>query len=845
MKASKTKRFVAVGISMICMMTSIPLLFASPAKAAGEEFVMGIFYVPTNPYTNATQYDYIKDANINVLQTFYPNTNQPSTIAEMTTVLDLARDRGMKVQVSDTRSEYLMGTRTGQPQPPASDTDIDAIANSYKNHPATAGYYIQDEPHEYEFPRAAYVYQRFLLNHPESMSNVNMFPDSGVPGGSSEHLSYMKKWVTTVGASKLEYLSMDTYPFKDDGSIGSYYYQDLANLRAAGLSYNLKTAAYLQANGDNLAGYRRPNANELRWNVYNNLAFGVKGLYWFTWFQPEIYTPNNFTPAIMDGNGNKTDLYIPAQTLGGEVKQLGSTLMGLTSRDVYFKGTIPSGTSPIPANYFWNPTTAYDQIVSHFANEDGRSYVMVVNRDYANSKTLSFNLPSKPSAVTEISKSTGGEVSTNYSNATGNISSTFLPGEGKLYAISTDFILPSSNLNDSDAAIRYSGSSWYHSMQRGVGNYGDDVHHASDNDDYVEFTFIGTGVDFVTEKDPSGGNLDIYIDNVFQQTVSTYSAVSHLAGQTVYSKTGLSNGPHTIKAVKKSGTYMVLDHFKVTPGSIVRTASKTNDNDAGITYSGAGWGYSSGRGSGDYGNDLHYTTANNDYFEYTFTGTGVDFITDMDTSGGNVDIYIDNILQQTVSTLSTSTHNSQQAVYSKTGLSYGTHTIKGIKKSGIYMVVDGFHVYKGSNLLANPGYESGTTTSWSTPYAGMLTTSSTDKHTGTYSAKITGRTQLYSSPAQDVTTLLLTSGQGKYHLSGWLKLAVGASDRAQIAIRLEDSLGTQWVNTDWKTIKSTEWTQSSKTLNIAWTGKLTSATLYVQTEAYGYDLYFDDFVLSR
>lgn len=838
-------RFTSIVTALSCMLTAITIGFASPAKAAGEEFVMGIFYVPTWPYTNATQYDYIKDAHINVLQTFYPNTNQPSTISQMNAVLDLAADRGMKVQVSDTRSEYLMGTRTGQPLPAASDTDIDAIANSYKNHPATAGYYIQDEPHEFEFPRAAHVYDRFLMNQPDSMSNVNMFPDSGVPGGPSEHLSYMKKWVTTVGASKLQYLSMDTYPFKDDGSIGSYYYQDLANLRAAGLSYNLKTAAYLQANGDNLAGYRRPNANELRWNVYNSLAYGVKGLYWFTWFQPEIYTPNNFTTAIMDGSGNKTDLYIPAQTLGSEVKKLGPTLMGLTSRDVYFKGTIPTGTTEIPTNYFWNPTTSFNQILSHFANEDGRSYVMVVNRDYANSRTLSFNLPSKPSAVTEVSKSTGAEVGTNYSNTTGNISAAFLPGEGKLYAISSDFNLPAANVNDSDAAITYSGSSWLHSTSRGVGDYADDVHHASVNNEYFEYTFNGTSVEYITEKETSGGDVDIYIDNVFQQTVSTYTSGSRLPMQTIYSKTGLSNGPHTIKGVKKSGTFMTVDSFKVTPGSMQRQASKTNDTFAGITYSGTGWGYSDGRGTGDYKNDLHYTTMNNDYFQYTFTGTGIEFLTDMDTSGGNVDIYIDNVFQQTISTYSTSSHKTQQAVYSKTGLSYGTHTIKGVKKSGTYMVVDGFSEHKGSNLLANSGFESGTTTSWSAPYGGTVTTNSTNKHSGAYSAKIVGRTQLFSSPTQDVTSILKTNNRGIYHLSGWLKLAAGTSDRAQIAIRLEDDLGTHWVNTNWKTINSTEWTQSSDTLNITWTGKLTSAVLYVQTETYGYDMYFDDFILSH
>ncbi|MFC5402518.1 hypothetical protein [Cohnella soli] len=806
---------------------SVPYLLGVPqAHAAGEEFQLGVFYMPTQGATNATQYDYMKDASINFIQSFYPNDYQMSTIAQMNTVLNLAAARGMKVQVSDTRSENLMTTAT--------DADIDAIANTYKNHPATGGYYIKDEPGDSSFPRAAYVYNRFLLADPDSNPNVNMLP------GGVEHYN---NWVRTVGAGNLKWLTMDYYPFGSGGFNSDFYlYMDL--FRSSGISNNVKTAVYLQSVGlkNSLS---RPTADQLRWHVYNSLAYGVKGLYWFTWFQPLIPATNtDFTTAIFDGVGNKTDLYNPAKTLGSEIKQLGPTLMKLTPRDIYYKGPAYPGTTPIPANYFWQPTTSNAQIVSHFLDANSRSYIMVVNQDYANSKTLSFNLPSKPASVTEISKTNGTEIGTNYSNATGNISAAFLPGEGKLYAISTDFAVPPLTVDDKDLSITYSGSSWYRSDRRGVGDYGDDLHVATANNDSFEMTFTGTGIDFQTEKDPSGGNIDIYIDNVFQQTVSAYGTISNQPQQTVYSKTGLSNGPHTIKGVKKSGTYMVVDTFKIAPGNVVRAASKTNDTYSGIAYSGTGWGYSNSRGVGNYLNDLHYTTVNNDYFQYTFTGTGIDFISETDPGGGDVDIYIDNVLQGTISTIGALQNHSQQTVFSKMGLPYGQHTIKAVKKSGTYMVLDGFNEYSGSNLIANPGFESGAT-SWGTSHGGTLTTGAAYARTGTTGAKMTNRTYLYSSPTQDVTSVLTAGGRGYYNLSGWSKLAAGTSDRVQVAIRLVDSAGTHWVNTDFKKVTNTEWTQNSKICNITWEGKLVSATLYAQTETYGFDMYFDDFVLSR
>ncbi len=69
-----------------------------------------------------------------------------------------------------------------------------------------------------------------------------------------------------------------------------------------------------------------------------------------------------------------------------------------------------------------------------------------------------------------------------------------------------------------------------------------------------------------------------------------------------------------------------------------------NDTSPGITYGGA-WDYSSSRGLGDYQDDVHYTQAAGNYAQYTFTGTGIEYVTELDTSEGNVDIYLDGVYQ--------------------------------------------------------------------------------------------------------------------------------------------------------------------------------------------------------
>ncbi|MFI6316356.1 family 16 glycosylhydrolase [Nonomuraea sp. NPDC050556] len=240
---------------------------------------------------------------------------------------------------------------------------------------------------------------------------------------------------------------------------------------------------------------------------------------------------------------------------------------------------------------------------------------------------------------------------------------------------------PDPTVNDSSSAITYSGT-WRTSTARGYGDYGDDVHYSSVNGDSASYTFTGTGIDYIGEKNTDIGEADVYLDGVFKQTVNG-SAASRQVQQALYSVTGLPAGSHTIKVVKKSGTYLVIDAFRPTT-----TAVTANDTSAAITYAGT-WRTSTARGYGDYGDDVHYSSVNGDSASFTFTGTGVDYIGEKYTDIGEADVYLDGVFKQTVNG-SAASRQVQQALYSVTGLPAGSHTIKVVKKSGTYLVIDAF-----------------------------------------------------------------------------------------------------------------------------------------------------------
>jgi N-acetylneuraminic acid mutarotase len=240
-------------------------------------------------------------------------------------------------------------------------------------------------------------------------------------------------------------------------------------------------------------------------------------------------------------------------------------------------------------------------------------------------------------------------------------------------------------INDTNSGITYSGSSWFYSPNRGLGDYQNDEHAAKTNGDSFSYTFTGTGISWIGEKNYDGGADEVYLDGVDQGSVSTYNA-GRLVQQALYGVTGLSAGTHTLKVVKSSGTTVEVDAL------IVETASHlVNDTDPGITYSGSSWLYSPNRGYGDYQNDEHAARSNGDSFSYTFTGTGISWIGEKNSGGGADEVYVDGVDQGSVSRYNAG-RLAQQVIYGVTGLSGGTHTLKVIKNSGTWLEVDALQV---------------------------------------------------------------------------------------------------------------------------------------------------------
>ncbi|MGN6426189.1 MAG: X2-like carbohydrate binding domain-containing protein [Leifsonia sp.] len=296
------------------------------------------------------------------------------------------------------------------------------------------------------------------------------------------------------------------------------------------------------------------------------------------------------------------------------------------------------------------------------------------------------------------------------------------PASGRIVAV-----------NDDDPGIAYSGS-WGQSGSRGLGDYKDDVHYAEADGASFQYTFTGTGIDYVTELDTSQGDVDVYLDGVFQKTVSTGrdAGQPRQSQQVAWSATGLPDGSHTLRVVKKSGGFMLLDKLDVTlsslldpdtavfdkakPADVSVTLRRDGGELAGISRDGAdlteGTDYTvSGttatirsaylaglpdgtaslgfRFRGDAHDDVHATTADGATVSLSFRGTGVAWIGATAPDQGTAAVYVDGKLVRTVDTHSDA-RRTGRTLFSVDGLRDGDHRITVTKVSGDVLRTDLF-----------------------------------------------------------------------------------------------------------------------------------------------------------
>ncbi|MEQ4716091.1 hypothetical protein [Nonomuraea sp. B19D2] len=176
-----------------------------------------------------------------------------------------------------------------------------------------------------------------------------------------------------------------------------------------------------------------------------------------------------------------------------------------------------------------------------------------------------------------------------------------------------------------------------------------------------------------------------------------YRPVAHSSGQATFSPSAGNLAAYTYKLTAPSATRFILAAQGEGKDRWLREyddaeARTVNNTHPAIQYTGGGWAHQNRQFGGDFWSDIHATSVLGESATYSFTGTGVEWLTERSQDGGDVDVYIDGVKAGTPNLFSV-TVQRQYVGWSAQGLPLGVHEIKVVNRTaGKMLVVDAFRI---------------------------------------------------------------------------------------------------------------------------------------------------------
>lgn len=285
--------------------------------------------------------------------------------------LDAAKAAGVRVLVSC----------------PQLESDPIATVQRLKGHPALAGYFLGDEPDTTAFEREAKWIERIRSADRDHIVYINLLPNYATTDQlrAPTYPAYVDRFATTVPTT---FLSFDFYPIVGK-TVRPNWYENLEIISAAAGKADKPFWAFALS----LRHYDYPIATRenLREQVYSDLAYGAQGIQYFTYWQPTSFDCGD---SPIDAAGKRTAVFDRVKQMNAEIRAISSVFAGGKVISVGHTGErLPAGTRPFePAAPVKSVRTeGTGAIVSRLANSS-RQFLVIVNRDigHAMRATLTF-----------------------------------------------------------------------------------------------------------------------------------------------------------------------------------------------------------------------------------------------------------------------------------------------------------------------------------------------------------------------------------------------------------------------------------------------------------------------
>jgi hypothetical protein len=258
--------------------------------------------------------------------------------------------------------------------PPANEMETAMKDPKIAGHPALAGFLLESEFGASKFPELAKWVAFCKQVAPTKVPLINLLPTMAATEllETKNYQEFIDKYVDKV---KPPVLCYDHYALMEDGTVDPSYWESLEVIRKKSVENNIPFWNIVLASAH--MRFREPSAADFRFQAYTTMAYGGKGIVYFTY---TAFPVGNHRGAPVDQFGDETASWQWLQNTNKQVLALAPIMMKLKSDEVYHFGTVPpAGHGPSAKSLIRDMGGNF--MVGDFTHEDGSRYVMMVNKD--------------------------------------------------------------------------------------------------------------------------------------------------------------------------------------------------------------------------------------------------------------------------------------------------------------------------------------------------------------------------------------------------------------------------------------------------------------------------------
>jgi hypothetical protein len=286
--------------------------------------------------------------------------------------------------------------------------EVRELIGEHVDDPAVLGVCLRDEPIVRDYPHLAKWAKAVLAVAPNQLPYINLLPnyDGIVPYlGAESYDDYLDKFVAVCNP---KFLSYDNYSlFERRGLDADRFYSNLEAMRAAALRHKLPFWNIILGNAH--FTYSEPTQASISVQVYSSLAYGVRGLSYFTYYSPII---GNYRLAAIDHFNNRTPTWNYVRYANLQMHKLMPHYLKLKSINVFHYPNIPAGCQGLQTSKVLAELKGNDLLVGEFMGPRSTPYVMVVNKSLTDSTHfgVKFKKTEDKAPVKSICSYTGEEL---------------------------------------------------------------------------------------------------------------------------------------------------------------------------------------------------------------------------------------------------------------------------------------------------------------------------------------------------------------------------------------------------------------------------------------------------